>query len=203
MLKLKKIALTGNLSCGKSSACRFFKDYGAYVVSADEIVHRLLSPNTILGQSILDLLGRDVLSPDGQFDRKKIAKIVFGKPLLLKALEAIVHPIVRQEINKAYNQAKEEQASIFIAEIPLLFEGGMEAEYDASIVIDTPENKCIERFINNKESNLKDYNLRMQNQLPRNEKLKKATFILKNEGSLDDLKSSVYLLFQKLTNYQE
>ena len=79
----------------------------------------------------------------------------------------------------------------------------MEAEYDASIVIDTPENKCIERFINNKESNLKDYNLRMQNQLPRNEKLKKATFILKNEGSLEDLKSSVYLLFQKLTNYQE
>ena len=57
--------------------------------------------------------------------------------------------------------------------------------------------------INNKESNLKDYNLRMQNQLPRNEKLKKATFILKNEGSLEDLKSSVYLLFQKLTNYQE
>ena len=57
MLKLKKVAVTGGLSCGKSSVCRIFKELGAYVVSADKIVHQLLSPDANLGQKIVQLIG--------------------------------------------------------------------------------------------------------------------------------------------------
>ena len=62
MLKLKKIAVTGGLAAGKTTVCQLFKELGAYVVSADEIVHQLLSPDTAVGQQVVSLLGSDIVS---------------------------------------------------------------------------------------------------------------------------------------------
>ena len=101
MLRLKKIAVTGNVASGKSTVCLFLKECGAYVVNADSIVHKLLSPETTLGKSIINLLGYDVII-DGQFDRRAIAEKVFKDYSLLKDLEKILHPEVQKEINKEY-----------------------------------------------------------------------------------------------------
>ena len=91
MLKLKRAAVTGGLSCGKSSVCRILSELGAYVVSADKIVHQLLSSDANLGQEIVHLLGPSVLV-NQTLDRSRIAHIVFHDSELLKALEALVHP---------------------------------------------------------------------------------------------------------------
>src|SRR5262245_55950333 len=103
MLILKKVAVTGGLSCGKSSVCRIFKELGAYVVSADDIVHQLLTPQTKPGQQVIELMGSDIVV-DQHIDRSKIAKKVFGNLKLLKSLEQILHPAVRHEIDKKYQQ---------------------------------------------------------------------------------------------------
>ncbi len=103
MLKLRKVAITGGLSCGKSSVCRILKEFGAYVVSADKIVHQLLSSDTNLGQKIVDLLGTSVLV-NQKLDRSRIARIVFHDLELLKALEALVHPAVYRELNRDYQK---------------------------------------------------------------------------------------------------
>ena len=79
MLKLKKIAVTGGLAAGKTTVCQLFKELGAYVVSADEIVHQMLSPDTVVGQQVVSLLGSDIVSGLG-IDRKKIAAKVFYPP---------------------------------------------------------------------------------------------------------------------------
>ena len=79
MLRLRKVAVTGGLSCGKSSVCRIFKELGAYVVSADEIVHRLLSTKTNLGQQVISLLGKEIIT-NGKINRSTIAKKVFNDP---------------------------------------------------------------------------------------------------------------------------
>jgi len=118
MLKLKKIAITGGLAAGKTTVCQLFRDCGAYVMGADEIVHRLLSPHTRIGQEVIDLLGADILN-DSQIDRKKVSEKVFPYPDKIRALERIIHPAVFDEIENEYQQIKKEgKYQLFIAETP-------------------------------------------------------------------------------------
>ena len=79
MLNLRKIAITRSLAAGKSTVGRILQEFGAYVVDADEIVHSLLSPNTQIGQKVIELLGSDIVAGN-QLDRKKISEIVFSDP---------------------------------------------------------------------------------------------------------------------------
>ena len=101
MLTLRRVGITGGLACGKTAVRKVFEELGAYVVDADEIVHKLLSPNTSIGKQVTDLLGKDILT-DGQIDRGKIARKVFNDQLLLQALEKIIHPAVMLEIERQY-----------------------------------------------------------------------------------------------------
>src|SRR5271157_2236178 len=108
MLKVRKIAVTGGLSAGKTTVCQLFKELGAYVISADEIVHQLLSPGTPTAQQVVNLLGSDVLQSK-QLDRSKIAAIVFSQKDHLNALEAILHPAVFNEIEQRYQHVIQEK----------------------------------------------------------------------------------------------
>src|ERR1700733_11999306 len=104
MLGLKRLAVTGGLSCGKTLVCCLFKDLGAYVVSADEIAHRLLSPDTIVGKQVIRLLGSDIVV-DNNINRRIVASKVFKDTNLLKSLEQITHPVIRDEIENKYQYA--------------------------------------------------------------------------------------------------
>lgn len=191
MLTLNKAAVTGGLSCGKSSVCRFFKEFGAYVVSADEIVHQLLSPNTNLGRKVLDLLGPDIIT-DQKIDRSAIAKKVFNQPELLQSLEKILHPAVREELERQYQQVQASQSNpLFIAEIPLLFETGSDKYYDFTIAVLSDSEKCIERFQKTTGYGRDEYELRMARQLKPIEKAYKADYVIENNGTMDDLRLAV------------
>ena len=111
MLELVKVAVTGGIASGKSSACRFFKELGAHVVSADNIVHRLLSPETKVGLQVIHLLGPEIVTK-GQISRRAIAKKVFNNPLLLEALEKIIHPAVNEELDKEVQRVRSEKEKI-------------------------------------------------------------------------------------------
>lgn len=197
MLILNKVAVTGGLSCGKSSVCRFFRNLGAYVVSADEVVHQLLSPETQLGQDVTKLLGQDIIV-DGRIDRAIIAKKVFNDPKLLNSLENLLHPAVRKEINHQYEKVKKEgKHQLFIAEIPLYFEGGGSKDYDAVIAVVADPEKSKERF---KQAGFKsdEFEKRSARQLSPDEKAKRADYVIKNNGSLEDLEQSVKQVYEKL-----
>lgn len=198
---LRKVAITGGLSCGKSSACRFFKTLGAYVVSADEIVHRLLSPQTPLGQQIIDLLGADILV-NGKIDRSIIAKKVFNDQPLLKSLQNLVHPAVEKEIDKQYQKAKKEEIfPLFVVEIPLLFETAAEKGYDYTIAIQADPEQCRRRFKAATGYGDEEYSKRMANQLSSTEKAKRADYIIDNNGSSEDLYQTVVNLYNKLKHF--
>ncbi len=195
MLKLKKAAVTGGVSCGKSQFCTYLEELGAYVVSADNIVHQLLSPETNLGKRVINLLGPEILT-DNQINRKAIANKVFNNPQLLQALEQIIHPEVFLEINKEYEKAKKQHAKLFVAEIPLLFEVGAEGLFDATIAVIANKKQCLERFIENEAS----YNGRMSRQLSSEEKAERANYVIPNNGSLEDLRVEAKKTFIKITN---
>lgn len=198
MLRLRKIAVTGGLSSGKSTVCRFFKDLGAYIVNADEIVHQLLSPETSPGKQVITLLGQEIVV-GRQIDREKIAQKVFSNPQLLKSLEKILHPAVRDEIEKHYQSACHENAyTLFIAEIPLLFEAGQEKFYDRTIAVLTDPEVSLQRFIAATGLDAKAYEKRMANQLPPHVKAQKADYIIINNGKLDEMQEAVQMIYNQL-----
>lgn len=199
MLKLRKIAVTGSLSCGKSSVCHLLKECGAYIVSADEIVHQLLSIDTNLIQKVINLLGSEIVLK-GQLDRAKIAKKVFTDPRLLQELESILHPAVNKEIEKRFVDVKEDpQVALFVAEIPLLFELGQETLYDATVAVVADPEICRQRFVDSTGYSEEEYEKRVARLLPISKKIQKADFVIKNNGNQEELRQAVKGLYTKLS----
>lgn len=198
MLKLKKIAITGGVASGKTSACRFFKELGAYVVSADAIVHDLLNPNTDLGQQLILNFGPEILE-NGQISRRVIAEKAFKDPSTLKKLEGLLHPAVLQKIEEYYSTACKGAHSSFVVEIPLLFEIGNEKDYDVTIAVLADEEIAKKRF---EQAGFQktEYDLRMNRQLHPKEKAAKAHYTIHNNGSLENLKTKVIELNRIIHN---
>ncbi|MFI5344439.1 MAG: dephospho-CoA kinase [Chlamydiales bacterium] len=198
MLKFRKIAITGGLSCGKSSVCRFLKELGACVVSSDDIVHQLLSSDTNLEQEVIKLLGTDIVA-DQKIDRSRVAQIVFQDPNLLEALEEILHPAVYREIEKEYQ--KNPQPSLFFAEVPLLFESKGENYFDCTVVVMANKEQCLKRFKQATHYDLYEYEKRSARQFPLQDKAKRADFVIVNDGTILELKQKSQELYQQLTHY--
>jgi dephospho-CoA kinase len=189
MLTLRKIAVTGILSSGKSSACNFFEECGAYVVSADKIVHQLLFPNSSLGKKIINLLGPEIIE-NHQFDRKKIAHKVFNDELLLRKYEGLLHPVVQESIKKEYQKALLKKTSLFIVEDPLLLTPDF---YDVIIVINSDKKKCLTRF-----GNEEDFNKRIKYQKNIKDKVASANIIIDNNGTKENLRHYVQSIYNNL-----
>ena len=195
---MRKVAITGGISSGKSTACRFLKEFGAYVVSTDEIVHYLLSSNVKIHEKICNLLGPDVLI-DGQLDKQAIANKVFSQPETLKSLESILHPEVFHEIESQYQTVKNDpKYKLFIVEIPLLYETHSENLFDFVVVILSEEKLCKERFVRDKKHTQQSFLHRMLRQMSPQEKASKAHFLLLNNGHLEELRNEVIKLATKL-----
>lgn len=199
MLKLRKVAITGSLSCGKSSVCRILKELGAYVVSSDEIVHQLLLSDTNLGQKIVNLLGPEVWG-NQKLDRSRIAHIVFQNRELLQALEKLMHPVVYKELDKEYQKQQHlpYPPPLFVAEIPLLFETGGEKEYDKTVVVLADPEVCLKRFQQATGAGQQEFNYRMARQISPLDKAKQADYVLLNNGTWSDLKQSTKKLYENL-----
>lgn len=197
MLTLRKVAITGSIASGKSTVCDLFRNLGAEVVSADIIVHELLSndPQTI--EAVTALLGQDVLN-DKSLDRSKIANAVFNNPILLKSLENLLHPIVKHAIEERYIQASKKNYPLFVAEIPLLFETGADQDYDITLCVVSKEHLRRKRY-NNNHPNKNDFDKRQNRQWDEEQKVKHADIIIENNGTLEELKTMIDILFKKLT----
>ena len=175
---MKKIAVTGVLGAGKSTVCRFLADSGAYVIDADEIAHRL-----ILGechQEIVQLLGPEI-KKDGEIDRQKVADIVFNNGKKLTSLEEILHPRILKEIEDTIAKVQTAHThTLFVAEIPLLFELSWEKFFDLTI--------CVTR---KDKPDTSQWKKRMNFQMTEEDKVKLADVIVANDGTHEDLKNQI------------
>lgn len=199
MLTLRKVAITGGLSCGKSSVCLILKELGACVVSADKIVHQLLSSDTNLGQEIIKLLGTGVVVND-QLDRSRIARLVFQDESLLQALEDLLHPAVYKEIEEEYQKQQKANhlPSLFVAEIPLLFENGREKDYNYTIAVVADPDLCLQRFMQTTGGNQEEFEKRMNRQLPLLDKAIRADYVIMNNRTVSYLQETTKELYLEL-----
>ena len=199
MLKLKKVAVTGCISSGKSLVCQYLSEFGAYVVDADKIVHQLLNPDTEIGQKVIELLGERVLDKQ-TINRSRVAKLVFLNPRLLKSLENLLHPPVYEEINRIYDEVSNQDKTppLFVAEVPLLFESNGDTYFDSTIAVVSDQEQCWERYRASTGNEREDFNRRAACQLPQHIKAEKADIVIRNEGSITSLKKQTKTIYESL-----
>lgn len=192
--------MTGGLCCGKTTVCQLLKEHGAYTLSADEIIHDLYSPETAIGKRVIGLLGPDVVVA-GVFDRKKIASKVFGNRSLLRQLEEILHPEVQKVIQTHFRKVTEKNQTypLFVVEIPLLFESELHEYYDTIIAVVADEDICRARFVSQRLGSKEDFQARVERMLPLEQKAERADIVLPNNGTREELKKEVDLIFKTLS----
>ena len=180
------VAITGGIGAGKSEVLASFRRHGAATVSSDEIVHRLLREDPVVGKTLVERFGDGILDEAGQIDRSAIAEIVFADREALDWLESLLHPLVVQE----YLEWREQLAALpnppplTATEVPLLYEVGGQDRFDAVVVVTAPPKVRAGRTE-------VDADEREQRLLPDTVKVAQADFAYVNDGSIEDLDAFV------------
>ena len=174
-------ALTGNIGMGKSTVLKLFRELGAATLESDAIVSRLLTMPQVL-ERIKALLGPDVVDPGtGEVDRKRVAGIIFSDETKRREYEAILHPMVFDQIKAAMGNVK---SDIAMVEVPLLFEAGREGDFDQTITVYSAINVAIDRM---EEAGMTRAEAaeRMMVQMPIAEKVRRSGFTVDNNGDMN------------------
>lgn len=189
-VKIRKIAITGTVSAGKSTVCELLRARGAFVIKADDIVHDLLLKNVSLIQKIKEKFSEQVIKND-QIDRKLLADLVFCNSDKLKSLEDLLHPEVIKTIKQTYETIKDlPNYKKFVVEFPLLFEIGFRDFFDTIVFVTADKERRKKRFMS-KGFSEEQFDLRSNRYLPEKERIAKSDYTIKNNGSLENLNTQI------------
>jgi dephospho-CoA kinase len=190
------VGLTGGFAAGKSTVARMFRKLGARVLDSDRIAREALNKGTKTHEKIIRAFGPAALDRRGAIDRKKLAGIVFSDARARRRLERIVHPYVLAEIRK---RARRSDRRVVVAEVPLLFEAGFDRRVDLSVVVSARRPRQLDRAARRGTQNRREAERRIRAQWPLAAKLKRADFIIDNNGSLRQTEAGVKRVWKKIT----
>ncbi len=194
----RRVAVTGGLSSGKSLVCGILQECGARTISADQIVHQLLSSDPFIIDQVVALLG-DAILEGGVISRKRVRERVSRDFRSLEALEKILHPVVYQVIQReAEKTTSLSKDSFFVAEVPLLFESGGEAFFETTIAVISPIPQAKKRFFEQFGEDEEEFAWRSDRQMSLLDKAKRADFVLFNCRDVSHLRSLVQELYGEL-----
>ncbi len=193
-----RVGLTGGLASGKSTVAGILRGLGAVVFDADEIVRELYAENGAGARAARELFGPRVLGADGTVDRARIAEIVFTDPAARHALEARIHPLVREERGRRFAKAERRGAVVAVAEASQIFESGTEGDYDRVLAVVAPDADRFRRW-EDKGGDVEDARRRMAAQVPADAARARAHQVLVNDGTLDDLRRRVEEIYRGWT----
>jgi dephospho-CoA kinase len=189
------VGLTGGIGSGKSAVARLFADRGIAVIDSDAISRELTAQGGASMESIRRKFGADVIRADGGLDRDKMRKLVFSDEQARKALEAILHPLIRRESVRRLNNAESAYA---ILVVPLLVEQGVDrTRYERVLVVDCDETEQIARVMRrdgHTENEARDI---LAAQATRQARLAAADDVIDNSGPLESLAGQVARLHAK------
>ncbi len=192
------VGLTGNIASGKSEVARRLAQLGATLIDADVLAREVVEPGTPALSAIVERWGTRVLRGDGHLDRARLRAIVFESRAELEALNAIVHPRVEERRQALLKAARARGDRIVVCDIPLLFEKQMERAFDFVVLVDASETLRRERLVTQRALSIDAANGMIAAQMPSAEKRQRASYVIDNDGTLDDLDAQVRELWSRL-----
>lgn len=189
-----KIGLTGGIGSGKSTVAKYFAKLNIPIIDADKIAHKLLEPDTITYKKIVAHFGKNFLTPKKTLDRNKLRQLIFHNKKERLWLEKLIHPHICNEMVKCIKLFK---APYCIMAIPLLFETKNSPKVDRILVVDCSKKVQINRTRKRNSYSIGQIKAIIATQIDRKERLRQADDIIRNTGTIANLKKAV----KKLHNY--
>jgi dephospho-CoA kinase len=191
-----KVALTGSIAMGKSTVANMLRDEGVPVFDADATVHQLYSEGggavPLIAEAFPDAVSGNAV------DRARLSALVLSDGAAIKRLEQLVHPLVHGEQARFLEQAQAGGAAMVVFDIPLLFEGGREAEFDAVLVVSAPAEIQRQRALARNGMNVEKFEAILARQVPDAVKRSKADIIIPTDTSLDETRQAVKSAIDRL-----
>lgn len=195
---MKWIGITGGIGTGKSTVCQILKQLGYSVVDADEVARMVVEPGSPGLKQVIEHFGVGVLGENQLLDRRKLGKLVFGKPEQLNLLESILHPLIRLEVFRRKQELERQGLPFAFYDVPLLFEKNMENQFDLIVVVATDPAQQVRRIQDRDKLSEDEIKQRLGSQIPIEKKKMAADFVIENMGSQEDLKKSIQDLIEKI-----
>lgn len=193
-----RVGLTGGIGSGKSAVSALFVQRGAVLVDADLNARAVVAKGTQGLAAVVAEFGPQVLRPDGELDREALGKIVFADRHKLARLNAIVHPLVAAESARQMAAAQASGAPVLIHDVPLLVENNLQAGYDAVVVVAATPETQLQRLTGPRGMTRPDAQARIDAQSPLADKLAAATYVIHNDGPIQELDAQVDRVWRSL-----
>lgn len=193
--KRLQVGVTGGIGSGKTTVCRLFEVLGIPVYYADERAKQLMVEDETLVRQIREAFGEEVYAGDGQLNRSYLSDIVFNNPDKLKLLNALVHPAVGRDSRRWHEEQTD--APYTLREAALIFESGSFRQLDKVIAVTAPKELRMERVMRRDQVDREAVEARMKNQMPEEEKVKRADYVIYNDGR-HSLIRQVWVIHQAL-----
>jgi dephospho-CoA kinase len=206
-----KVGLTGGIAAGKSVVGEMFVALGAHLVQADRIAHSLMQPGEAVYNEVVRHFGREILNPDLRVNRAKLAEVAFGpatdadgkRASRIEELNRIVHPaVIRSQDDWMQEMGRQDPHAVAIVEAALILEAGAADHFDRLVVVTCVAEQRVTRFAARQKIDIevarKEVVRRMAAQLPDEEKIKAADYVIDNSGPLDKTREQVRAVWKQL-----
>lgn len=193
-----KIAITGGAGSGKSTVARMFKKLGAEALDADQVARDAVAVGTPAWKELRRLYAEDFFHQNGTLNRSKLAERVFSNPEARRHLNALIHPLVAQELQEQVADLELQGVDLVLVEVPLLFETGREHAFDLVIVVVASKADQVRRLETRDHRGEKEIQGILQAQWPLADKVARADYVVDNSGELSYTQQQVKNLWEKL-----
>lgn len=189
-----RVGVTGIFASGKGTVCAMFEKLGAFVVDTDVIAKEIMEPGQRGLAAVTDAFGPSFLNTDGSLNRREFANFVFADKGRVKLLNSITHPIIHEQ-----TMSQSSGDGIFMLNVPLLFETGLDRLMDYTIVVFTEKRQAVERGVKRDNISKKEIKDRLRHQITLNKKKAMADYVIDNSGSPENTERQVFKIWNILT----
>jgi dephospho-CoA kinase len=192
------VGLTGGIGSGKTTVAGMFEKLGAVIIDADRIAHELQEPGQPLFEAIVSTFGPGVVGGDGRIDRRRLGAVVFADRQARSRLEGIMHPAIVAECERRIQQAAARGAATCLLDAALLLESGKHGRFDAIILVNAGEATRLDRLMAQRRLGREEAVQRIRSQMPSEEKVRHANFVIENDGTLEETEQQVKAVWRQL-----